>query len=89
LHRIEAAIAQEGATMSAIDDRLAALTAQLADLAADVDRELADLTQALSGSLTAEQEASFQAVSDKVAAMKAAIDTADPAPVAEPAPPAE
>ena len=64
--------------MSEVDDKLTALQASLTDLATDLDRELADLQTALSGKLTADQEAAFQAVSDKVAALKSAIDSADP-----------
>ncbi len=80
LDRIEQALTQEGVIMSEVDDKLTALQTSLGDLATDLDRELADLKNALSGSLTADQEAAFQAVSDRVAAMKTAIDTADPAP---------
>lgn len=87
LTRIERAINAEGAIMSEVDDRLAALTEDLGDLATDLDRELTDLKGALAGNLTAEQAASFDTLVSKVADMKAAIDDADPAAPAAPAEP--
>jgi hypothetical protein len=84
LDRIERALRIEGVTLSEIDDRLAQVTGAITDLATDVDRELADLKTALSGNLSADQEAAFDGVLAKVAAIKDAVDTADPAPVGEP-----
>jgi hypothetical protein len=84
LGRIEQALRIEGVTLSEIDDRLAQVTGAITDLAADVDRELADLKTALSGNLSADQEAAFDSVLAKVAAIKDAVDTADPAPASEP-----
>lgn len=86
LARIEAALQREENMMSEIDDALTSLAAQVGELAVDLDRELADLLEALSGNLTPEQEAAFASITDKVAAMKAAIDAADPVPAPEPAP---
>lgn len=80
LNHIQGIEQAEETIMSEVDDKLAALQASLTDLAADLDRELADLQTALSGKLTTDEEAAFQAVSDKVAALKSAIDTADPQP---------
>lgn len=86
LARIERALNLEGEIMSELDDKLTAVTSAVADLAADVDRELADLRNALSGTLSADQEAAFQALSDKIAGIRSAVDTADPAPVPPAAP---
>lgn len=82
--RIEKAMISEGVTMTEIDDKLTGLTNDLGDLADDLNRELVDLRNALSGNLTPDQASKFDSLTAKVDDMKAAIDDADPA-----APPAE
>lgn len=79
--------------MSQIDDAFATLVTEVADLAAaqtdaanDVNRALTDLTNALAGNLTPEQQSALDglnsavtAVTNQAVAMKAAVDAADPA----------
>lgn len=99
--RIEQALQIEGEIMSDVDTRLAQLQSEVGDAATaigsaadDVNRALADLKAALSGTLTADQAAKFDAVDASVAGLKnsaaaiqAAVDAADPEPVAtEPVP---
>lgn len=75
---IDHTLSKEGTVMAELDDRLAALTTSLSDLADDLTRELTDLTNALSGALTPDQQTALQNVQDKVAGLRTAIDTADP-----------
>jgi hypothetical protein len=108
LAHIARAINIEGEIMSEVDNRLAQLLTEVGDAAiaittsaSDVDRALADLKAALSGTLTAAQASAFDATDAAVAGLKnsaaaiqAAVDAADPQPappvVPEPAPaPAE
>jgi uncharacterized protein YukE len=99
LGRVEATIAQERKIMSEVDDRLAQLTNEVGDAAAtitntaaDVNRALADLRDALSGVLSADQVAKFDALDQSVAGLKdaaagikAAVENVDPG--TEPTPP--
>jgi len=85
LGRIARLIENEGKRMSEIDDRLAAYATQFDDFTTDLARELADLTNAAAGNLTADQAAAFDALGQKLAAAKLQIDTADPAPATPPA----
>jgi hypothetical protein len=80
LDRIERLVHTEGIIMTEIDDRLAAVATQFDDLTTDLGRELADLTNAVAGNLTAEQRAEFDALAQKMTDAKLAIDTADPPP---------
>jgi hypothetical protein len=81
---ILAAIADlKGALMSELDDRLAEVTAQFDTFRADLDRELADFGKTVAGTLTADQQAAFNALSAKFTSAQAAVDAADPAPAAD------
>jgi hypothetical protein len=80
LERIERGNANEREIMSEIDDRLAAYATQFDDFTTDLGRELADLTSAVAGNLSAGQRAAFDALSQRLTDAKLAVDTADPPP---------
>jgi hypothetical protein len=80
LARIEHALTRERHLMSEIDDRLAAYATKFDEFTTDLSRELADLTNAIGGNLSDGQRAQFDALVEKLAAAKLAIDTADPPP---------
>lgn len=87
LARIERTVNVEGAIMSEVDDRLTQVQTEVAGLADDVQRELADLAAALSGTLSADQRSKFDALDEKLASIKDAVDQADPQqPAPAPAP---
>lgn|GEM_PF-4435737 len=70
----------QGVLVSEVDDRLAALSAQFDTFRADLDRELTDFGAKVAGTLTADQQAAFDALAAKFTAAQAAVDAADPAP---------
>ena len=70
----------QGAIMSDVDVALAAITAEFDTFKTDLDRELTDFGNLVAGHLTVEQQAAFQALTDKFAAATAAVDAADPVP---------
>ncbi len=82
LARIEHTVNQEKVLMSETEDALDALAAQVAEVDADVARELTDLADALAGKLTDAEKGKFVAIAQKLTDIKTNVDTADPAPAA-------
>jgi division protein CdvB (Snf7/Vps24/ESCRT-III family) len=79
LARIERIVTTEGTIMSEVNDRLDQLTTEVSGLADDVQTELAQLRDALTGSLTPDQAAKFDALDSKLTDMKTALETDDTA----------